>query len=88
MHGRIVTTWNQPVPNVTVMIGDAQADTNANGEFEIPNVADTYDAKFVLNYDVYSNTRTYGWAYLGLTRRDPMLQVYNGLTRPQRRTSR
>jgi hypothetical protein len=79
VHGRIITTWNQPVPNVTVMIGDAEADTNANGEFEIPDVADTYDVKFVLNYDVYGNSRTYAWAYLGLTRRDPALQVYNGL---------
>ena len=52
VRGRIITTWNQPVPNITVMIGDAEADTNANGEFEIPDVAATYDAKFVLNYDL------------------------------------
>jgi hypothetical protein len=79
VRGKIVTTWMQPVPNTTVMIGDAQADTDANGEFEIPDVADEYDAKFVLNYDVFGNVRTYGWVYLGLTRRDPTLQVYNGL---------
>jgi hypothetical protein len=80
VRGRVITTWNQPIPNVTVMIGEAEADTNADGEFEIPEVADTYDAKFVVNYDAYGSIRTYGWAYLGLTRRDPTLQVYNGLT--------
>jgi hypothetical protein len=80
VRGRVVTTWNQPIPNVTIMIGEAEADTNADGEFEIPDVADTYDAKFVINYDAYGSIRTYGWAYLGLTRRDPTLQVYNGLT--------
>jgi hypothetical protein len=78
VRGRVITTWMQPVPNVTVMIGDAEAETNADGEFEIPDVAETYDAKFVLNYDVYGSIRTYGWVYLGLTRREPTLQVYNG----------
>jgi hypothetical protein len=80
VRGRVITTWNQPIPNVPVLIGDAETYTNADGEFEIPDVAETYDAKFVINYDAYGSIRTYGWAYLGLTRRDPTLQVYNGLT--------
>ena len=80
VRGRVVTTWNQPIPNVPVMIGDVDTYTNADGEFEIPDAPETYDVKFVINYDAYGNMRTYGWAYLGLTRRDPTLQVYNGLT--------
>jgi hypothetical protein len=80
VRGRIVSYWLQPIEDVHVMIGDASADTNEDGEFEIPDVADTYDVKFVVNYGRNgTNTASYGWVYEGLTRRDPTLQVYGGL---------
>jgi hypothetical protein len=88
VRGKLVSTFLQPIPNTTVFLTDpesgdtlGQADTDADGEFVIPDVADEYDAKFVLNYEVFNNIYTYAWVYQGLTRRDPTLQVYNGLTR-------
>jgi hypothetical protein len=88
VRGKLVTTWKQPIPATTIFLthpetGEpiGQADTGTDGTFEIEDVPDAYDAKFVINYQVNnpSDIRTFGWVYLGLTRRDPTLQVYNGL---------
>lgn len=88
VRGKLVTTWMQPIPATTIFLthpetGEpiGQADTGTDGTFEIEDVPDAYDAKFVINYQVNnpSDIRTFGWVYLGLTRRDPTLQVYNGL---------
>jgi hypothetical protein len=88
VRGKLVTTWMQPIPNTTIFLTDpdsgetlGQADTDDDGEFVVEDVPDEYDAKFVVNYPVNNpgDIRTYGWAYLGLTRRDPTLQVYGGL---------
>jgi hypothetical protein len=79
VRGKVVSYWLQPIEGVTVSIGDASAETDDDGEFEIPDVADTYDAKFVVNYQRNNAPASYGWVYEGLTRRDPTLQVYGGL---------
>jgi hypothetical protein len=79
VRGKVVSHWRQPIPNVLVTIGAADALTDANGEFEIPDVAPQYDAAFTLTFD-FNGTMVYGWVYQGLTRRDPTLMAINGLT--------
>ena len=79
VHGTVVNHWLNPVPDVTVMIGDQQTTTDGDGEFEIENVPESYDVMLDLTYDRYTQTGHYGWVYQGVTRRDPTLQVYGGL---------
>jgi hypothetical protein len=79
VRGRVVNQWLQPIPDVLVTIGLADAMTNDDGEFEIPDVAPQYDAAFTLTYTLYG-LRVYGWVYQGLTRRDPTLMAEDGLT--------
>ncbi|HEY3500036.1 MAG TPA: hypothetical protein VGK73_35345, partial [Polyangiaceae bacterium] len=79
VRGRVVNVWLQPISGVHVMIGDASTDTDASGAFEIQDVAESYDAKLVVNYVHANRDASYGWVYEGLTRRDPTLQVYGGL---------
>lgn len=71
--GMLIDFWRHPVPNVTIYVGDATATTDANGVFTIPDVPPTYDAACVISLD--DPARVYEWAFLGLTRRDPTLQV-------------
>ncbi len=80
VHGKVINHWRRPVPNVPVMIGDQMDTTDSFGEFQISNVSDTYDVHMVVTFSRYTNTQAqYGWVYEGLTRRDPTLQVYEGL---------
>jgi hypothetical protein len=77
VRGRIIDFWNQPLPNVPVMIGDTIESTDADGHFEIKDVTDEYDVSFVVQWDG-SDGGLYGWRYEGLTRRDPTLQASTG----------
>lgn len=78
VYGRIINQWQHPIPAVTVMIGSEQTQTNALGEFEIPGVDDEYDVFLDVRFEGYDDS-VYGWVFQGLTRRDPTLQIYNGL---------
>jgi hypothetical protein len=77
--GHVIDYWGHPVPNVPVQIGDTLATTNAQGVFVAASVPAQYDATLVIDYSDSGARRLYGWAYEGLTRRDPTLQVYSGL---------
>jgi hypothetical protein len=61
------------------MIGSAATATNASGKFSITNVAATYDLTLNLHPSIGGGTGYYAYVYQGLTRRDPMLQVYRAL---------
>jgi hypothetical protein len=78
VRGKVVNHLLHPVPNVPVWIGDEMTSTDDDGEFELADVAETYDVKMVVTYARYGNTAVAGWVYEGLTRRDPTLQVYGG----------
>lgn len=81
VHGTVVNEWLQPVPNVTVMLGDDEVTTNTLGEFEFEDVPETYDVMIDLQISRFgSGVGRYGWVYQGLTRRDPTLQLYGGLS--------
>jgi hypothetical protein len=78
VRGKVVNHLLHPVPNVPLWIGEDMTLTDDDGEFEIADVAETYDVKMVVTYPRYGNTAVAGWVYEGLTRREPTLQVYGG----------
>ncbi|HEY6726696.1 MAG TPA: hypothetical protein VI197_21830 [Polyangiaceae bacterium] len=80
VRGTVVNHWLHPVPEVTVMIGDQVTTTDGDGAFEFEDVPGTYDVMLDLTYLRYGATGRYGWVYQGVTRRDPTLQVYGGLS--------
>lgn len=71
VHGKLVDYWGQNIPNATLQIGDQQVSSNDDGEFTVPDVAATYDVSLLVGAT--------GWVFQGLTRRDPTLQIFNGL---------
>jgi hypothetical protein len=75
VRGHVMDIWRMPIPNAPVAIGDVTTTTDANGNFVIEEVPSEYDASIIVQTDY----RSYGWVYQGLTRRDPTLQVYEGL---------
>ena len=75
VRGKVIDLWGQAVSGVTVQIGDDMVTTNKLGEFTIEGVPSTYDVGLV----VRPEGRDYGWYFVGLTRRNPTLQVYRGL---------
>ena len=77
IRGRIVDFWSQPLSGVEVAIGTTSLTSNADGEFEVPNVAPTYDVSLIVRW-TGSQAGVYAWLFEGLTRRDPTLQVYRG----------
>jgi hypothetical protein len=77
--GHVIDFWRHPLQGISVQIGDKQATTNANGAFTVEDVPETYDVSMVYSYD--SAFQVAAWAYLGLTRRDPTLQMYVGSER-------
>jgi hypothetical protein len=78
VRGRIIDFYRHPVPGVTVEIGGTEAVTDSQGQFVIEDVVATYDVSFVVQWSSFAGA-TQGWVYQGLTRRDPTLQVYQGL---------
>ncbi|MDD9966364.1 MAG: carboxypeptidase-like regulatory domain-containing protein [Myxococcales bacterium] len=80
VRGRVIDYFRNPVPNVTVLIGDARATTGADGVFTFDEVGETYDVALSVSAPRYSaGLELSGWLFVGLTRRDPTLQVYRGL---------
>jgi hypothetical protein len=67
-----VDFYLRPVPNAEVTIGEQTTETDSSGEFTIDDVPETYDVLFKVDPD----GSTISYMYVGLSRRDPTLQVY------------
>lgn len=78
VRGKIIDFYGHPVPGITIGIGSTDTVTNAEGEFVFENVPEVYDASFVI--DLPNPRKIFGWVFQGLTRRDPTLQVFQGLS--------
>jgi hypothetical protein len=74
--GHVIDFWGHPVPSLQVQIGATRVSTDENGAFTVADVPAEYDVSMVYSDEVW--LRVAAWAYLGLTRRDPTLQVYLG----------
>ena len=79
VHGHVIDFWRHPLANVSLEVGGKASTTDAQGAFSFDAVPDQYDASLVVIYKLYNRTRTRAWVYQGLTRRDPTLQIYEGL---------
>ena len=67
VRGRLVTSTGSPVVRATVTIGDSRATTDGDGGFLFHGVPERYDVHLGKTI-----------AYLGLTRRDPVLVCCDG----------
>jgi hypothetical protein len=76
--GRVIDFWRHPLPNISVQVGDTLVTTDKNGTFTVEDVPEKYDVSMAYTYTSYFQVAA--WAYLGLTRRDPTLQMYVGST--------
>lgn len=79
VQGRLIDFWGHPVPKVEMRVGKRDVTTDEYGNFTADGVDAPYDVTLALRIlgDV---TELYGWHFVGLTRRDPVLQVYKALT--------
>jgi hypothetical protein len=78
VHGTVIDFWGTPVPNIPVQVGDTLTNTDEDGEFVVEDVAATYDLSLAFEFSVNATPRYHGYAFLGLTRRDPTIQVRQG----------
>jgi hypothetical protein len=79
VRGKLIDFWGHVLPNVAIQIGETLTSSDENGEFVFEDVPATYDVSFHVTFTQYSQTRSFGWVFQGLTRRDPTLQVSWGL---------
>ncbi|RYZ04572.1 MAG: hypothetical protein EOO73_23335 [Myxococcales bacterium] len=79
VRGHVIDFWGHPLPNIPVQIGDTLVSTDKSGAFTVEDAPAVYDA--TLAYTFTSEFQVAAWAYLGLTRRDPTLQMYVGSAR-------
>jgi len=79
--GKVIDYYRNPIKDVVVKIGESMTTTNAAGEFTVEDVAATYDVALTVSAKRYGATKPEisAWLFVGLTRRDPTLQVYRGL---------
>jgi len=80
VHGHVIDFWGHQLSSVSVEVAGKKGTTDAMGAFSFDAVPDTYDASLVVSYKVNSRIKTRAWVYQGLTRRDPTLQIYEGLS--------
>lgn len=78
VHGTVIDFWGHKLPSVPISIGGKLTTTDAQGAFSVDNVAAQYDASLLIEY-MAGKPRKLGWVFQGLSRRDPTLQVYEGL---------
>lgn len=79
VHGHVIDYWGRKLANVPVEVAGKTSTTDAQGAFSFDSVPEEYDASLVASFSIDGNGRTRAWVYQGLTRRDPTLQIYEGL---------
>lgn len=86
VRGRVVDFWGQAVPHVALDVDGQVVRADVDGVFEVNEARKIYDVSLVVHIEGEAR-ETYAWTFEGLTRRDPLLQVYRGLP-PRRATLR
>jgi hypothetical protein len=66
VHGTVLHDFGGPLAGWSILVNGASATTNADGEFTVPDVAETYDL-------VVASGNDHRRLYHGLTRRDPVV---------------
>lgn len=78
MRGPLIDCWGDPAPDVPVETGGEVTVTGSDGTSTIADVAAEHVASLVVDF-LSPTRRVYGWFHQGLSRRDPISQVYSGL---------
>jgi hypothetical protein len=78
VHGHVIDFWGKAIANLPVQIGDTLTSTDDKGAFTIENVPPEYDVSMVFDHASSFSGQSDAWVYLGLTRRDPTLQMFWG----------
>jgi len=82
IRGRVIDYYENAVPGVSVTLNGASVMTDERGEFEFENAPATYSIGLSISYmDGGAMFALSGYLFVDLTRRDPTLQVYQGLRR-------
>jgi len=77
--GKVIDYFGKPVGGAVVTVDGTSVASAGDGTFTLTNAGATYDVGLTLTVPRYGGTEVSGWLYVGLTRRDPTLQVYRGL---------
>lgn len=78
VHGHVIDFWGKAIANLPVQIGDTLTSTDDKGAFTVENVPPEYDVSMVFDHASSFSGQSDAWVYLGLTRRDPTLQMFWG----------
>jgi hypothetical protein len=79
VRGVLIDFWGNKLPNVALQVGDTLTNTDETGKFVVENVPETYDVSLAFEFAVNAFPRLHGYSFQGLTRRDPTIQVRQGL---------
>lgn len=77
--GHVIDSRQHKLSGVTVEIAGKQVTTDSDGTFTVSDVPAVYNASLVVHYFLNAVSQTHAYFYQGLSRRDPTLQVYQGL---------
>jgi hypothetical protein len=77
--GRVIDFRGHELSGVAVEIAGKQVTTDNSGAFTVSDVPAVYDASLIVHF-LNVVTQTHAYFYQGLKRRDPTLQVYQGLS--------
>jgi hypothetical protein len=75
VHGAVIDFRRRAVAGARVTVGATAVDTDARGRFDIGGVTPPYDVSLVVKRATGVGPEWDVWAYRGLTRSDPTLQV-------------
>lgn len=81
IHGRVIDYNENAVPGVSVALDGVTVVTDDRGEFDFEGVPATFSISLSISYTDGGAFVLAGYLFVDLTRRDPTLQVYQGLAR-------
>jgi len=81
IRGRVIDYFGNPVPDALVACNDVTTSSDEDGEFELPSVPEgAYSISVRVEVERVDGTERAGYLFVGLTHRNPTLQVVRGLT--------
>lgn len=80
IKGKVIDYFGNPVAEAVVACNDTTTVSGSDGEFELPSVAEgAYSISVVVEVERVEGIERAGYLFVGLTRRNPTLQVVRGL---------
>ena len=79
VQGHVIDYWGHRLADVAIELDGETSTTDGQGAFQFEAAPTEYDISLVVSYNVNGRIKTRAWVYQGLTRRDPTLQIYEGM---------